>query len=247
MGFSAQLTKPKPEPKAVGASVSDTSEKQLDETGDHTDGEFVGKNSSHFPMAVASASLSAQAADRSPGLSPRPIQSIPGQGFPAASPHQPTAMGKIVRRASHAGSWYTDNPHKLSKELEGWLSSSGLPKSPEVRGVIAPHAGYSYSGRAAAYAFGNIDPTNIARVFLLGPSHHYHTSNCALSTASVYETPIGDLPVDVEDAEELLVKHQNQLPALRAVEPVPEYPRQQRQLRIRGSQDSELINPFCLS
>ncbi|BBG95547.1 hypothetical protein Prudu_004122 [Prunus dulcis] len=91
----------------------------------------------------------------------------------------------------------------LSEELEGWLRESGLTKSPDVRGVIAPHAGYSYSGRAAAYAFGNIDPTNITRVFLLGPSHHYYTSKCALSTATVYKTPIGDLTIDLEVIQEL--------------------------------------------
>lgn len=108
-----------------------------------------------------------------------------------------------IRRASHAGSWYTDDPKKLEEELEGWLSDTGLTKSPDVRGVIAPHAGYSYSGRAAAYAFGNIDPTNITRVFLLGPSHHYYTPKCALSTAAVYKTPIGDLPIDLEVIEEL--------------------------------------------
>ncbi|XP_054818836.1 uncharacterized protein LOC129318217 [Prosopis cineraria] len=107
------------------------------------------------------------------------------------------------RRASHAGSWYTDNPKQLSDELDGWLRSSGLTKSPDVRGVIAPHAGYSYSGRAAAYAFGNIDPSNISRVFLLGPSHHYYTPKCALSIATVYKTPIGDLPIDLEVNEEL--------------------------------------------
>ncbi|CAI0415213.1 unnamed protein product [Linum tenue] len=105
---------------------------------------------------------------------------------------------EVIRRASHAGSWYTDNPRKLEEELDGWLSAAGLPKSSDVRGVIAPHAGYSYSGRAAAYAFGNIDPTNISRVFLLGPSHHYYTPKCALSTATVYKTPIGDLPIDQE-------------------------------------------------
>ncbi|KAF8005954.1 hypothetical protein BT93_K0282 [Corymbia citriodora subsp. variegata] len=108
-----------------------------------------------------------------------------------------------VRRASHAGSWYTDNPKKLSEELEGWLRAADLEKSPDVRGVIAPHAGYSYSGRAAAFAFGNIDPTNISRIFLLGPSHHYYTPKCALSTATVYKTPIGDLPIDLEVIEEL--------------------------------------------
>ncbi|XP_021862195.1 uncharacterized protein [Spinacia oleracea] len=110
---------------------------------------------------------------------------------------------EIARRASHAGSWYTNNPSKLAEELEGWLNEAGLSKSSDVRGVIAPHAGYSYSGRAAAYAFGNIDPTNISRVFLLGPSHHYYTPKCALSSATVYKTPIGDLPIDLEVIEEL--------------------------------------------
>ncbi|KAF4351123.1 hypothetical protein G4B88_015904 [Cannabis sativa] len=110
---------------------------------------------------------------------------------------------EMVRRASHAGSWYSDDPKKLGEELEGWLRESGVTKSPQVRGVIAPHAGYSYSGRAASYAFGNIDPTNITRVFLLGPSHHYYTLKCALSMASVYKTPIGDLPIDLEVIHEL--------------------------------------------
>ncbi|KAJ6732284.1 hypothetical protein OIU79_003418 [Salix purpurea] len=89
-----------------------------------------------------------------------------------------------IRRPSHAGSWYTDNPKKLEEELEGWLSATGLTKSPDVRGVIAPHAGYSYSGRAAAYAFGNIDPTNITRL-------------------QFTKLPIGDLPIDLEVIEEL--------------------------------------------
>ncbi|RVW53897.1 Protein MEMO1-like [Vitis vinifera] len=87
---------------------------------------------------------------------------------------------------------------KLAEELDGWLRASGLAKSPDVRGVIAPHAGYSYSGRAAAYAFGNIDPSSISRVFLLGPSHHYYTPKCALSRATVYKTPVGDLQIDLE-------------------------------------------------
>nr|ACL54325.1 unknown [Zea mays] len=108
-----------------------------------------------------------------------------------------------ARRASHAGSWYTNDARKLEEELNGWLGAAGLTKSPDARAVIAPHAGYSYSGRCAAYAFGNIDPTNISRVFLLGPSHHYYTPKCALTRASVYCTPIGDLPVDQEVIEEL--------------------------------------------
>ncbi|CAN4076903.1 unnamed protein product [Withania somnifera] len=108
-----------------------------------------------------------------------------------------------IRKASHAGSWYTENPQELAEQLDGWLRAAGLAKSSDVRGVIAPHAGYSYSGRAAAYAFGNIDPSNISRIFLLGPSHHYYTPKCALSRARVYKTPIGDLPIDEEVNDEL--------------------------------------------
>ncbi|KAK9100536.1 hypothetical protein Scep_023966 [Stephania cephalantha] len=108
-----------------------------------------------------------------------------------------------ARSATHAGTWYTNNPNKLGEELDGWLREAGLTKSPDVRGVIAPHAGYSYSGRSAAYAFGNIDPTNISRVFLLGPSHHHYTPKCALSKAIAYKTPLGDLPIDLEVNEEL--------------------------------------------
>uniref|UniRef100_A0A2P2KCZ6 Protein MEMO1 n=2 Tax=Rhizophora mucronata TaxID=61149 RepID=A0A2P2KCZ6_RHIMU len=128
-----------------------------------------------------------------------------------------TKMEKI-RRATHAGSWYTDTPNKLVEELDGWLKAAALPKSPEVRGVIAPHAGYSYSGRAAAYAFGNIDPRNISRVFLLGPSHHYYTPKCALSIATVYKTPIGDLPIDLEVIKELKATGKFELMDLRVDE-----------------------------
>lgn len=108
-----------------------------------------------------------------------------------------------IRRAAHAGSWYSDNSTKLGEELDGWLRASGITRSPDVRGVIAPHAGYAYSGRAAAFAFANIDPEHISRVFLLGPSHHYYTPKCALSRATVYKTPLGDLPIDLEVNEEL--------------------------------------------
>lgn len=107
------------------------------------------------------------------------------------------------RRAVHAGSWYTDNARQLGEELDRWLRACGESKSPDVRGVIAPHAGYSYSGRCAAFAFANIDPQRTSRVFLLGPSHHYYTPRCALSKATVYKTPLGDLPIDLEVNDEL--------------------------------------------
>lgn len=65
------------------------------------------------------------------------------------------------------------------------------------------HAGYSYSGPCAAWAYKALDLSGVKRIFLLGPSHKYYTKDCALSTYSKYETPFGDLTVDAALCDEL--------------------------------------------
>ncbi|KAI0335318.1 UPF0103-domain-containing protein [Cubamyces sp. BRFM 1775] len=114
------------------------------------------------------------------------------------------------RQASHADSWYTGDAARLDRELSGWLDA--VNPSPEedysppvvgTKAIIAPHAGYSYSGRAAAWAYKAIDTTGIKRVFVLGPSHHVYLDGCALTRCTQYETPIGALPIDVETTREL--------------------------------------------
>lgn len=58
------------------------------------------------------------------------------------------------------------------------------------------HAGYSWSGKCAAWAYKSLDLSNIKRVFLLGPTHTYAFDACHLSTFEKYSTPFGDLTVD---------------------------------------------------
>ncbi|GAA5957060.1 hypothetical protein JCM3765_005394 [Sporobolomyces pararoseus] len=125
------------------------------------------------------------------------------------------------RTATHAGSWYSDDRSQLDRQLSQWLaqasdgSSNGSLKEVPVekcKAIIAPadreekgdsHAGYSYSGPAAAYAYKSIDVEPIKRVFVLGPSHHVYLDGCALSRCHSYSTPIGDLPLDLETISEL--------------------------------------------
>lgn len=117
-----------------------------------------------------------------------------------------------TRKASHAGSWYTDNGPVLSQQLDSWLEavpSSTTPigaassqqghvsiPTPNARAIIAPHAGYSYSGPAAAWAYKSADWANAKRVFLLGPSHHHYLTGAATTACTKYATPLGDLIVD---------------------------------------------------
>ncbi|XP_064173041.1 protein MEMO1-like [Anguilla rostrata] len=101
----------------------------------------------------------------------------------------------VCREASHAGSWYTASGSQLNAQLEGWLSQVQSSVKP-ARAIIAPHAGYTYCGSCAAYAYKQVDPTVTRRVFILGPSHHVPLSHCALSPAEIYRTPLYDLKID---------------------------------------------------
>ncbi|KAI8959829.1 UPF0103-domain-containing protein [Daldinia sp. FL1419] len=116
---------------------------------------------------------------------------------------------KGTREASHAESWYDGDPDSLSRQLDGFLSE--VPSSiddndlpiPGARVVIAPHAGYSYSGPCAAWAYKCLDLSKAKRVFVLGPSHTYYLRGCALTKFAKYETPFGDLTVDENVVQQL--------------------------------------------
>lgn len=86
--------------------------------------------------------------------------------------------------------------------MKKWLAETP-PRDGHARAVICPHAGFKYCGHVMAHAFKQIDPLQVKRVFLLGPSHHLFSRKCLLTTATVYETPLGHAPIDIEVYSEL--------------------------------------------
>jgi len=70
------------------------------------------------------------------------------------------AKSYVTRRATKSGSWYESNSAVLSSQLNDWLSAADVCRdcsdTSPVKAVIAPHAGYSYSGPIAAFAYVNI-------------------------------------------------------------------------------------------
>ncbi|KAK0757681.1 hypothetical protein N5P37_009695 [Trichoderma harzianum] len=114
-----------------------------------------------------------------------------------------------TRPASKAGSWYTGKPKDLEEELDEYLAEvpetvdgSSLP-IPGARIIIAPHAGYAYSGKNAAWAYSCLDLSKAKRVFIFGPSHTLGFSGCAVTTFAKYATPFGDFVVDRDIIERL--------------------------------------------
>ncbi|KAF9453773.1 UPF0103-domain-containing protein [Macrolepiota fuliginosa MF-IS2] len=124
----------------------------------------------------------------------------------------PAARLRSEEGAAHAGSWYTSNAPQLTQDLTGWLSLVQPRRDGEefpvsgCKAIIAPHAGYAYSGENAAWAYKSIDPSTTRRVFILGPSHKWLLHACALTKCNTYDTPIGALPVDTDVVQELYTK-----------------------------------------
>ena len=108
-----------------------------------------------------------------------------------------------VRLAAVAGHFYPADPEELRERVCDYLAAAAplpdvpLPDGPP-RAIIAPHAGYQYSGPVAASAYRSLilARTSVRRVVLLGPSHRVYLRGLARSTAEAFRTPLGDVPLD---------------------------------------------------
>ncbi len=101
------------------------------------------------------------------------------------------------RAAAVAGQFYPAAPEKLRSTVARFLDdATTTPASACVSAIIAPHAGYPYSGPTAGWAFRRIQGMAPRRVVLLGPSHHYRFRGLSLYIEGAFETPMGVVPVD---------------------------------------------------
>lgn len=123
-----------------------------------------------------------------------------------------------TRRPMYAGSWYEADGEKLKEQLSAFLASAdpvvdagsaalltsvNQPPGRPVLAIVVPHAGYAFSGKAAAYAYKAAQGQRVKRIFLLGPSHYIGFHGAALPMAVTFATPLGDLEVDKEVVAEL--------------------------------------------
>ena len=112
----------------------------------------------------------------------------------------------VIREAAVAGQFYPGNPDVLV-ETVGFLLDEIEPAAGEApKALIAPHAGYVYSGPTAAAAYARLRPyrDRYRRVVLLGPCHRVAVRGLALSGADVFRTPLGDVPLDKATIAELM-------------------------------------------
>ena len=117
-----------------------------------------------------------------------------------------------LREAAVAGQFYPGSTAELEATVRQFLDGAGPPDvektagAPVPKALIAPHAGYVYSGAVAASAYALLRPAAsvIKRVVLLGPCHRVAVKGLALSGADAFATPLGNVPVDKEAAARVL-------------------------------------------
>ncbi len=108
-----------------------------------------------------------------------------------------------VRRPAVAGSFYPGDAATLAHDVRAYLETGTKGTAPAA--IIAPHAGYVFSGATAGTAFAGLAGAEVHRVILLGPSHRAAFSGAALPSRTVraFATPLGELPVDSDAVEAL--------------------------------------------
>ena len=111
-----------------------------------------------------------------------------------------------TRPAAVAGFFYPGDPHTLRGDIRRYLADAaaraaggaegGANQAPKA--LVAPHAGYVYSGPVAATAYAALAPLRhqITRVILIGPAHRVRVEGLATVSVDAFQTPLGDVPVD---------------------------------------------------
>jgi AmmeMemoRadiSam system protein B len=94
--------------------------------------------------------------------------------------------------------FYPSDPEELRQEVLSFLAAAGVERGKPPKAIVAPHAGYIYSGPVAATAYAQLAmrAEEISRVMLFGPSHRVAFSGLAYSAADTFLTPLGPIPVD---------------------------------------------------
>jgi AmmeMemoRadiSam system protein B len=86
----------------------------------------------------------------------------------------------------------------LARDVQNFIDTACSYDGSRPKALIAPHAGYMYSGQIAGTAFAAVRQAaaTVTRAVVIGPAHYVPFRGIALSTASVFETPLGRVPVD---------------------------------------------------
>jgi len=123
----------------------------------------------------------------------------------AARQHVHAADPHNVRQAFVAGGFYPADPKTLSTMIDDMLAhASPTAINGPILAVVAPHAGYQFSGPVAAYTYAALKGRKFSRVVVIAPSHYEAFDFTSVYDGDAYATPLGVVPVDKAFAKQLV-------------------------------------------
>ena len=117
-----------------------------------------------------------------------------------------------VRPAAVAGTWYSGFAKTLMEDVSAHLARADLdhedepPADADLRALIAPHAGITYSGPVAAHAYRLLRSRLYEVVIIVGPSHYVGFSGASIWSRGSFETPFGEMRIDEDLALAMLAR-----------------------------------------
>lgn len=135
--------------------------------------------------------------------------------------------GGSVRKSAIAGSWYPADPKVLQANIADYFQL--VPEhriSGRIIGLVAPHAGYMYSGQIAAHAYKQVQGQAFDAVIVVGPSHRIPFHGVSAYNRGGYETPLGVVPVDDRLADQIMAES-------RVVSATPHVHREEHSIEIQ--------------
>ena len=110
-----------------------------------------------------------------------------------------------IKSPNVAGQFYSSNPKELTAHIDHFFTQAKIqPYDKKVDIVIAPHAGYVYSGGVAAFGFKASSQTQYTTIVVLAPSHHFPYDGISIWGEGGFETPLGVAEVDQGFAKALI-------------------------------------------
>jgi len=109
-----------------------------------------------------------------------------------------------VRQPGVAGAFYPADSKALTAMIDEMLAHASVPRiSDPILAVVAPHAGYPFSGPVAAYTYAALKGRKYSRVVVIAPSHYEAFDFSSVFDGDAYATPLGTVPVDKTFAKQL--------------------------------------------
>jgi len=119
-----------------------------------------------------------------------------------------------IRKTVVSGSFYSNDKDELLGHIEKFnlknIEKNELDANEEiacVKAIISPHAGYVYSGSTANKAYKKSAFMKPKRIIVIGPSHHVYLKGASVALYDEYETPLGNIKIDLDFSKELISKY----------------------------------------